>query len=296
MGKTGRMCPSQGGPRGGPHGDRGGGQRGGRGYGSWDPDGGRLTLSRGSAIPLLGLGTWDLRGRAGYEAIRDALEVGYRHIDTATGYGNEAEVGRAVHDSGLPREEVFVTTKLAPEDAGRPAAALSASLSRLGMDYVDLWLVHWPPRGRAAPETWEQLLAARDDRRARDVGVSNYSTAQVDELIRTSGVAPAVNQVRWGPTLYDPRFAAECRDRGLVLEGYSPLRSSRLDDPVLMEVARRYGVSTAQVIIRWHIEHRVVVIPKSGSRERLAENFGVWDWSLGEREMSQVDGLSTALA
>ena len=158
-----------------------------------------IPLLGGGAIPLVGFGTWRLTGRSSYEAVRHALATGYRHIDTATMYGNEAEVGQAIRDSGLSREEVFLTTKLLQDDADHPDQAIDASLRRLGMDYVDLWLIHWPPGGQASPKTWEKVLAQRELGKARSAGVSNYSTDQVDELIAATGDTPTVNQVRWGP-------------------------------------------------------------------------------------------------
>jgi 2,5-diketo-D-gluconate reductase A len=245
------------------------------------------------AMPLVGLGTWGLRGRQGYDAISFALEVGYRHIDTATVYGNEAEVGRALRDSGLQRDDVFVTTKLPPGRAGRERETLAASLRALGTDYVDLWLVHWPPAGRARPQTWRELLAIRDEGSARAVGVSNYSVSQLDELIETTGQAPAVNQVPWSPRRHDPRQLAEHRRRGVVLEGYSPLKGTRLGDRVLTEIAAGHGVTPAQVVLRWHIEHGIPVIPKSANRERIASNLDLFGFSLSDAEVARIDALST---
>ncbi len=253
-----------------------------------------VTLRPDGAIPLLGFGTWRLSGRPSYEATLHALATGYRHIDTATMYGNEAEVGKAMRDSGLSREEIFLTTKLLQDDADHPDQAIEASLRRLGTDYVDLWLIHWPPGGRASPKAWEQVLAQRELGKTRAAGVSNYSTDQVDELTQATGDAPAVNQVRWGPAIYDPVFADECTARGVVLEGYSPLRATTLDDPRLVEVARQHDVTPAQVVLRWHIEHRVVVIPRSSNPKRIEENFDLWGWSLTPDEVALLDGLSRA--
>ena len=244
------------------------------------------------AIPLVGFGTWRLSGRSSYQAVLHALATGYRHIDTATMYGNEAEVGQAMRDSGLSREEIFLTTKLLQDDADHPDRAIDASLRRLGTDYVDLWLIHWPPRGRASPKTWEQVLAQRELGKTRAAGVSNYSTDQVDELIAATGDAPTVNQVRWGPAIYASTFATECSARGVVLEGYSPLRATRLDDPRLVDVARHHAGSPAQVVLRWHIEHRVVVIPRSSNPKRIEENFDLWGWSLTTEEVALLDSLS----
>ncbi|HEY2949933.1 MAG TPA: aldo/keto reductase, partial [Micromonosporaceae bacterium] len=150
-------------------------------------------------MPLVGFGTWQVTGARGFRAIREALDVGYRHLDTATMYGNEAILGRAIRDSGVPREDLFITTKLPPSRAGRERATLDESLRALDTSYVDLWLIHWPPGGRARPEAWRQLLAARDAGLARNAGVSNYSIRQIDELVAATGEAPAVNQIPWSP-------------------------------------------------------------------------------------------------
>lgn len=244
------------------------------------------------AMPLVGLGTWQLRGSECRRAVRCALEVGYRHLDTATMYRNEREIGRAVRESGVPREELFVTTKLAPNDAGRERKTLEGSLRALDMDYVDLWLVHWPPSGRAGVSTWKEFVALRNEGKTLAVGVSNYSVAQVDELTSATGETPRVNQIRWGPSLYDAGEVAEHRRRGVALEGYSPFKTTDLDDPALGEIAKRHGVTPAQVVIRWHIDHEVVVIPKSASPERIASNFDVFGFSLDDAELRQIDGLS----
>jgi 2,5-diketo-D-gluconate reductase A len=220
--------------------------------------------------------------------------VGYRHIDTATIYGNEREVGRAVRDSGVAREEVFVTTKLPPRNSGRERRTITASLQALGMEYVDLWLVHWPPSQQARLEIWKEFLAVRDDGLARAVGVSNYHVSQLDELREASGEAPAVNQIKWAPVLFDAAQLAQHRQRGVVLEGYSPLKASNLRDPVLVEVAAEHGVTPAQVVLRWHLDHGVVVIPKSKSRERIESNFDLLGFSLTEEQRRRVDGLGAA--
>ncbi len=249
-------------------------------------------LAGGVPIPLVGFGTWQLRGRHAYESVVYALRAGYRHLDTATMYRNEAEVGRAVRDADVPRREVFVTTKLPSGNAGRERATIDASLRALGLTYVDLWLVHGPPGGRARPDTWREFLAVRDDGLARTVGVSNYSVRQLDELITATGQAPAVNQIPWGPTLHDPRVLAEHRARGVLVEGYSPLKNTDLRDPVLASVAAAHGVTPAQVVLRWHVQHGIVVIPKSGNPERIAANLAIFDFDLTADEMARIDGLS----
>ena len=251
-----------------------------------------VTLSGEVAMPMVGFGTWQLRGRRAVEAVGYALEVGYRHFDTATVYGNEAELGRVLRDSGLPRQEVFLTTKLPPGNAGRERATLAASLRALGTDYVDLWLVHWPPGGGARLETWRELLGVRDEGLARAVGVSNYSTKQLDELIEATGQAPAVNQIPWSPSQHDPRVLADHRARGVVLEGYSSLKGTNLRDPVLTEIAARHQVTPAQVVLRWHLEHGIPIIPKSATPERIASNIDLFGFSLDDEEVARIDALS----
>jgi 2,5-diketo-D-gluconate reductase A len=240
-------------------------------------------------MPLLGLGTWQARGHSALEAVRHALELGYRHIDTATMYGNEREVGQAVAESGVPRAEIFVTTKLPQSHAGRERETLAESLDALGFDYVDLWLIHWPPGGRARPEVWERLLELQAEGLARDVGVSNYSLRQIDELARATGRHPAVNQIEWSPVLFDADVLEGHHRRGVQLEGYSPLRMTNLRDRQLVQIAQEHGVTPAQVVLRWHIEHRIVAIPKSTNTERIAENAAIFDFQLTQSEVESLD-------
>jgi 2,5-diketo-D-gluconate reductase A len=242
-------------------------------------------------MPLLGLGTWAARGRSAVEAVRHALEVGYRLVDTATMYGNEREVGQAVAESGLPREEIFVTTKLPQSHTGRERATLEESLAALGLEYVDLWLIHWPPAGRARPDVWERLLELQAEGLARDVGVSNYSVRQLDELERATGRRPAVNQIEWSPSLFARDVLDAHRSRGVQLEGYSPLKTTNLRDPRLTRIAEAHGVTPAQVVLRWHVEHRIVAIPKSTNPQRIAENAAIFDFELTPAEVESLDAL-----
>jgi 2,5-diketo-D-gluconate reductase A len=243
-------------------------------------------------MPLVGFGTWQLRGQRGCEAIRFALETGYRHIDTATMYGNEREVGRALDDSGIGRRDVFIATKLPSGGVGREHDTLTASLRALGTDYVDLWLVHWPPGGQARPEVWQRLLAARDSGLARAVGVSNYSIRQLDELTAATGEAPAVNQIPWSPSRHDPGILAESKERKIAVEGYSPLKGTNLRHRTLGEIAAAHQVTPAQVVLRWHLEHGIAVIPKSANRGRIAANFDVFSFALGPGEVARIDTLA----
>jgi 2,5-diketo-D-gluconate reductase A len=250
-----------------------------------------VRLSDGVAIPLIGFGTWQLDSDDAYNGVRAALEIGYRHIDTATAYGNEDKVGAAVRDSGVGRENVFITTKCPPGNAGREAQTLDASLSALGVDFVDLWLVHWPPNGEARPDTWKAFIAALEQGKTRAIGVSNYSLAQIDELIAATGRAPALNQIPWNPFAFNEREVAELQRRDVVLEGYSPLKRTDLANPVLSEIAAAHNKTAAQVVLRWHVEHGFVVIPRSQRRERIEENFAVFDFELTEEELRRLNTL-----
>jgi 2,5-diketo-D-gluconate reductase A len=244
-------------------------------------------------LPVIGLGTWKLTGYQAEAAVRAALAAGYRHIDTAVMYGNEAEIGSALADSGLEREEIFLTTKIRPSDLGQEPAVLRRSLRALRTDYVDLWLVHWPPsRPQLSRQLWNEVRKLRDEGLARSIGVSNYDLAQIDDLAETTGEGPAVNQVRWSPARHDPDVLAGHRERGVVLEGYSPLKDTSLTDPVIAGIAAEHGVSAAQVVLRWHVEHGIPVIPKSERPERMAANIDLFGFTLSQPEIARIDGLS----
>ena len=240
---------------------------------------------------MVGFGTWALHGRAARDAVGAALTAGYRHIDTATMYRNEDSVGQALRDSGLPRSDVFVTTKLQASDVDRARALLGASLRALGTDYLDLWLLHWPPSRPAWLQAWRDLLAVQAEGLARDVGVSNFSLAQIDELIAATGQTPAVNQIDWGPSLYDRAVLAGHAERGVLVEGYSPLKNTNLRDPGLTAIAAAHGVSAAQVVLRWHLQHDITVIPKSARPERIAANLDLFSFALTADQMAALDGL-----
>jgi len=252
-----------------------------------------VTLPGGGRMPLVGFGTWKLRHDKARDAVLAALAVGYRHIDTATMYANEAEVGRALADSGIERADVFVTTKIRPSDAGRARAVVRQSLQSLGTDYLDLWLVHWPPPRRGdSRQLWNELLEIQADGLVRDVGVSNYSLTEIDDLTRSSGQKPAVNQIDWGPTFYDERVLAGHAERAIAVEAYSSLKNTNLDDPVLAKIAAAHGVTSAQVVLRWHLEHDVTVIPKSARPDRIAANFDLLGFSLTAHEVASIDALA----
>jgi len=241
-------------------------------------------------LPLVGFGTWQLRGDTAYTATRAALDAGYRHIDTATMYGNEAEVGRALRDSGVARADVFITTKLPPNRADAPRQTLEQSLRLLGVDAVDLWLIHWPP-GKRTGHLWAEMLRLRDEGLTRTVGVSNYDMDQIDELVAATGEAPVANQIPWSPLRYDPALAAAHSERGVVLEGYSPLKDTPLDNKVLTVIADAHGVTAAQVVLRWHVDHAVPVLPRSSRPERVVSNYDLFGFDLTPDEVAAIDGL-----
>ncbi len=245
-----------------------------------------------ASMPLLGFGTWLIENAEVTKATEFALEAGYRHIDTATGYENESGIGKALAATEVDRELLFITTKMPPDHGGRERKTLEQSLTKLGLDHVDLWLVHWPPNKKATPSVWEQFISARDDGLATSIGVSNYSLAQIDELIDATGVAPAVNQIKWGPPLYDPSVVAGLDERGVVLEGYSPFKVSNLDDSTLVSIAKAHDANSAQVIVAWHVAHGFVVIPKSAHQKRIVSNAAGAKIQLSDDEVKAIDGLS----
>ena len=252
-----------------------------------------LTLTEGARIPLLGFGTWQLKGQDAVRATSAALATGYRHLDTATVYGNEREVGSALAESGVPRDDVFITTKCPPGRAGQELDILRESLELLQTDHVDLWLIHWPGEGSANTDMWRAFVEARQAGLAREIGVSNFDISLIDEVTKATGAAPAVNQVEWSPLLFDAETLAEHRARDIALEGYSALRGGTLEHPAIVEIAKRTGRTPAQVIIRWHLQHDVIVIPKSVNADRIRSNADVADFTLTDEDMTTLDALGS---
>lgn len=254
----------------------------------------RKELPHGGKIPVLGLGVWQAAaGRETREAVLSALSCGYRLIDTARIYGNEKEVGEAVRASGLPPGEVFVTTKLWNADHGYDATirACRESLAALGLSRVDLYLIHWPVGGKRL-KTWKAMVTLKEDGFCDAIGVSNYTIAHVTELLEASSVVPAVNQVEFHPFLFQKELLSFCRAHGIVLEAYSPLtRGERLSDRRLLSIAGNYGKSAAQLLLRWALQHDVVVIPKSVNPRRIRENAEVFDFVLSADDMKVLDSL-----
>jgi diketogulonate reductase-like aldo/keto reductase len=256
-------------------------------------------LTTGKTIPVVGLGVYQSTpGAPTRDAVRMALELGYRHVDTARIYGNEADVGAAVKAGTVPREHVFVTTKLWNDDQGYDSAqrALDKSLQRLGLDYVDLYLIHWPVAGKRR-DSWRALETAFDDGRARAIGVSNYLVPHLNELLGHAKREPHVNQIELSPFLQRRETVALCAQHGIVVEAYSPLtRGERLDHPAVLSAARAVGRTPAQVLLRWGVQHGFVVLPKSVHRERIAENAALFDFELDGALMQQLDGLEENLS
>ena len=254
----------------------------------------RITLNDGRKIPVLGLGVWQAgAGKETRKAVASALECGYRLIDTAKMYGNERDVGAAVRESGIPRDEVFITTKLWNSDHGFDAAlrAFEGSRRELRLEYVDLYLIHWPvPQIRG--ESWKALQKLREQGLARSIGVSNYTIPHLEELLKSSPLPPAVNQVEFHPFLYQRELLQFCEGRRIQLEAYSPLtRGRRLKHPVIKEIAAKYRKTPAQVLIRWGLQHGLVEIPKSVRPERIRENADVFDFEIGSADMARLDAL-----
>jgi 2,5-diketo-D-gluconate reductase A len=255
-----------------------------------------IRLNDGTEIPQLGFGVWRVRNEDSIPAVAKALAVGYRHIDTAALYRNEQGVGEAVRASGVPREEIFVTTKVGPSDYGREAApaAVEASLRRLDLEYVDLLLLHWPAPGRDLyVETWQALerLAADDDR-VRAIGVSNFNDQHLRRLVAETDTVPALNQVELHPTLTQSDLRATHRELGVATEAWSPLgQSEDLRHPTIAAIAERVGRTPAQVVIRWHLQVGNIVIPKSVTPSRIEENVAVFDFELADEDVAAIDGL-----
>jgi len=256
----------------------------------------RLRLNDGVHIPQLGFGVFQVAPEDTERAVTEALEAGYRHIDTAAAYRNEKGVGRAIAASGLARDEVFVTTKLWNGDHGHETAlrAFDQSLGRLGLDHVDLYLVHWPlPSRDRYVETWKAFEAIKSDGRARSIGVSNFQPAHLDRLAAETGTTPSLNQVELHPRLQQPELRAHHREQGIATEAWSPLAQGGdlLEDPVITEIAEQRDKTPAQVVLRWHVQIGNVVIPKSVTPERIRANLDVFDFELSDEDLSRIEGL-----
>jgi methylglyoxal/glyoxal reductase len=258
-----------------------------------------LTLNSGGTIPQIGLGVWQSpKGATTQHAVSAALRLGYGHIDTARIYGNEHDVGEGVRSSGVPRSEVFVTTKLWNDDQGYDSAlrAFDASLERLGLDYVDLYLLHWPVEGKRL-DSWRALEHVFAEKRARAIGVSNFLVPHLKELLEHAKVVPSVNQIEVHPFLQHRETRAFCKEHGIVVEAYSPLtHAERINDPVITDLAKHAARTNAQVLLRWGIQHGMVVLPKSVNEARIAENAALFDFELDAGAMRRLDALDEGAA
>jgi diketogulonate reductase-like aldo/keto reductase len=252
-----------------------------------------VALNNGVRMPNIGFGTWQIPSRQTSGAVLWALQTGYRLIDTSLVYWNEPEVGQAIRDSGLQREEVFVTTKLEAEYQGkeRTIKGFQRSLRNLGTGYIDLYLIHWPVRGLGI-ETWRAMEDLLESGVCRAIGVSNYAVAHLQDILEHGRIVPAVNQIELHPTEYPREVVGFCREHGIQVESYSPLgQGEHLSDAVIAGVAERHGRTPAQIMLRWHLQHGFIPIPRSTNREHIAENFRVRDFSLSNEEMDQLDAL-----
>jgi 2,5-diketo-D-gluconate reductase A len=249
-----------------------------------------LPLHTGRAMPVIGLGTWQLtRDTAG--TVEEALRLGYRMIDTSGDYGTQAGVGEGMRRSGLDRDEIFVVTKVEEDDDAYEATV--ADLGELRLDFADLMLIHRPPRRGVGVKLWEGLIRAREDGLTIDMGVSNYSIDQLEELIDATDEVPAVNQIEWSPFGWSPEMLGYCRAREIVIQAYSPLtRGKRLNDETLLAIAGEYGKTPAQVLLRWNVQLRVVPLPKANRREHLVENLDIFDFELADAHMEALSALN----
>jgi diketogulonate reductase-like aldo/keto reductase len=257
----------------------------------------QFKLNNGIMIPAIGLGVFRLEdARQAQETIETALALGYRHIDTAMIYGNERAVGLAIKNSGIAREDIFVTTKLWNDDqrSGKVDEAIDGSLKRLGLDYVDLYLVHWPVKSTYAA-IWEKMEKVYHDGKSRSIGVSNYHQHHLDDLLKIAEITPAVNQIECYPYLTQEPLIQYCRQKGIYPEAWGPLGAGKSDifpNPVIAGIAAKHGKTPAQVVIRWHLERGVIAIPKSANRDRQQENLSAGDFRLSAEEVEQISALN----
>lgn len=260
-----------------------------------------ITLNDGQQIPLLGFGTYKATDAAGIQSVQEALRQGYRLLDTAAKYGNEEQVGEGIRRSGIPREEIIVTTKLWREGLGyeQTKQAFADSLSKLGLDYIDIYLIHWPANAKnytnwqqANADAWRAMEELQTEGKIKSIGVSNFWPEHLDALLHTARVVPAINQIEFHPGYWQPEEVAYCQEKGIAVESWSPLaRGKVFGEPILESLANRHHKTVSQICLRWVIQHGVSVIPKSTSATRMAENLDVFDFSLSAQEMLAIDNL-----
>ena len=250
------------------------------------------SLNNGTKIPAIGLGVYKAEpGKEVYEAVRTALEIGYRHIDTASLYANETDVGRAIKDSGIPREDIFVTTKVWNDEQGyeETKAAFQRSLERLDMDYVDLYLVHWPVPGKFK-NTYRALEEIYKDGKAKAIGVSNFLPHHLEELLKSASIVPAVNQIELHPQLQQIETRDFCKKHNILIEAWAPLgKATYFDHPTLVKLSNKHQKTPAQIIIRWQFQSGIITIPKSVRKERQQENVGIFDFELTEEDIKEIE-------
>ncbi len=252
----------------------------------------RVKLNNSVDIPVLGFGTYQIIPFTADKAVLHALEAGYRHIDTAAIYMNESDVGKAIKKSGVPRDEIFVTTKLWNSDHGNVSKALEKSLKKLSLEYVDLYLMHWPVK-TVRNESWKEMEKLLKEGKCRSIGVSNFAIKHIEELLGKCYVKPAVNQVEFSPFLYQKELLGFCEKKGIKLEAYSPLsRGKKLKDARVAEIANAYGKTPAQIMIRWSLQHGLICLPKSKTKERIIENSKVFDFEIKKSDMEKLDSLN----
>lgn len=252
------------------------------------------TLNDGVKMPWLGLGVWKTReGEEVIQSVKSAIAAGYRSIDTAAVYGNEEGVGQAIRESGVSRDELFITTKVWNEDQGyeKTLQAFETSRKKLGLDFIDLYLVHWPGKDKYL-DTWKALIHLQREGLVRSIGVSNFQIRHLQHIMEDTGVVPVVNQVELHPLLSQKELLGYARENHIVLEAWSPLMQGNLDQPVLAQIAEKYGKTTAQVILRWDIQNGIIVIPKSIKDHRIRENAGIFDFELSAADMAAIDSLN----
>lgn len=257
-----------------------------------------VKMNTGAQIPVVGFGTWQLRPKQAYDSVAEALKLGYRLIDTARIYENEEDVGRAVKDSGIDRSQIIVTTKLWNSDQGYDSAfeAFNQSLRRLGLEYIDIYLIHWPgsnPAKRLA--SWQALGELYKQGKVKAVGVSNFTIDHLKEVMDKSDVVPAINQIEFHPFIYDDQkdLLEFCQKKRIVFEAYSPLAQGHLSDELLLQIGKKYGKSASQVMLRWAVQQGTVPLPRSSSTEHIKENFDIFDFELSDNDMAQIHKLSS---
>ncbi|MAG47302.1 aldo/keto reductase [archaeon] len=252
----------------------------------------KFKLNNDKEIPVIGLGVYQLENNSeGEESILHALKEGYRHIDTAAIYGNEDIVGKAIKKSNTSREEIFVTTKLWNDDHDNVEEAFNESLRKLNLDYIDLYLIHWPVSSRN--ESWKVFKKLYNEGKCKSIGVSNFTVNHLKELMEKTKIKPVVNQVEFNPFLFQKELLDFCKENNIQLVAYSPLtKGQRLNDENLLEIGKKYSKTSAQIILRWAIQHGVIVIPKSGNKERISENLNIFDFNIDEEDMKKLDSLN----